>query len=57
MPRKVTVYIAGPPGDGLEKSRVWFREYVKVSLYFKNIYFSEILNNNNKIAYSCCWCS
>ncbi|GAA5809866.1 hypothetical protein MFLAVUS_003281 [Mucor flavus] len=29
MPRKVTVYITGPPGDGLEKSRVWFREYVK----------------------------
>lgn len=37
MPRKVTVYITGPPGDGLEKSRVWFREYVKVSLIF--IYF------------------
>lgn len=31
MPRKVIVYITAPPGDGLEKSRVWFREYVKVS--------------------------
>lgn len=30
MPRKVTVYISAPPGDGLEKSRNWFREYVKV---------------------------
>ncbi|CAO3653348.1 unnamed protein product [Mucor hiemalis] len=29
MPRKVTVYISAPPGDGLEKSRNWFREYVK----------------------------
>ncbi|KAG2193289.1 hypothetical protein INT47_008650 [Mucor saturninus] len=29
MPRKVTVYITAPPGDGLEKSRTWFREYVK----------------------------
>ncbi|KAG2198525.1 hypothetical protein INT47_008629 [Mucor saturninus] len=25
MPRKVTVYITAPPGDGLEKSRTWFR--------------------------------
>lgn len=30
MPRKVTVYISAPPGDSLEKSRNWFREYVKV---------------------------
>ncbi|KAG2193287.1 hypothetical protein INT47_008648 [Mucor saturninus] len=29
MPRTVTVYITAPPGDGLEKSRTWFREYVK----------------------------
>ncbi|KAI7896702.1 uncharacterized protein EV154DRAFT_491893, partial [Mucor mucedo] len=29
MPRKVTVYITAPPGDGLEKSRTWFCEYVK----------------------------
>ncbi|KAG2192217.1 hypothetical protein INT47_006585, partial [Mucor saturninus] len=29
MPRKVTVYITAPPDDGLEKSRTWFREYVK----------------------------
>ncbi|KAI7891360.1 mitochondrial import inner membrane translocase subunit Tim54 [Mucor mucedo] len=29
MPRKVTVYITAPPGGGLEKSRTWFREYVK----------------------------
>ncbi|KAI8973040.1 mitochondrial import inner membrane translocase subunit Tim54 [Pilobolus umbonatus] len=28
-PRKVVVYISAPPGDGLEKSRNWFREYVK----------------------------
>ncbi|KAI7896704.1 uncharacterized protein EV154DRAFT_587711 [Mucor mucedo] len=27
MPRKVTVYITEPPGDGLEKSRIRFREY------------------------------
>jgi hypothetical protein len=33
MPRKVTIYIAPPPGDGFEKSRVWFREYVKVNEY------------------------
>ncbi|KAG2194687.1 hypothetical protein INT47_013062 [Mucor saturninus] len=31
MPRKVTVYITAPPGDGLEKSRTWFHEYVKVA--------------------------
>ncbi|KAI7877883.1 uncharacterized protein EV154DRAFT_56748 [Mucor mucedo] len=30
MPRKVTVYITALPGDGLERSRTWFREYVKV---------------------------
>ncbi|KAI9278128.1 mitochondrial import inner membrane translocase subunit Tim54 [Sporodiniella umbellata] len=29
MPRKVLVYISAPPGDGLEKSRNWFREYIK----------------------------
>ncbi|OAD66664.1 hypothetical protein PHYBLDRAFT_99354, partial [Phycomyces blakesleeanus NRRL 1555(-)] len=29
IPRKVSVYISAPPGDGLEKSRSWFREYVK----------------------------
>ncbi|KAI8359129.1 inner membrane protein import complex subunit Tim54-domain-containing protein [Choanephora cucurbitarum] len=28
-PRKVLVYISAPPGDSLEKSRNWFREYVK----------------------------
>ncbi|KAI8583642.1 hypothetical protein K450DRAFT_222110 [Umbelopsis ramanniana AG] len=33
MPRKVTIYIAPPPGDGMDKSRVWFREYVKPVLY------------------------
>ncbi|KAJ2956563.1 hypothetical protein NQZ79_g7596 [Umbelopsis isabellina] len=33
MPRKVTIYLAPPPGDSLEKSRVWFREYVKPVLY------------------------
>jgi Inner membrane protein import complex subunit Tim54 len=31
MPRKVTIYIAPPPGDAMDKSRVWFREYVKVN--------------------------
>lgn len=34
MPRKVTIYISAPPGDGLEKSRTWFREYVKVRISF-----------------------
>lgn len=34
MPRKVTIYISAPPGDGLEKSRTWFREYVKVRICF-----------------------
>ncbi|KAI9016500.1 mitochondrial import inner membrane translocase subunit Tim54 [Phycomyces nitens] len=29
IPRKVSVYISAPPGDSLEKSRSWFREYVK----------------------------
>ncbi|KAI8371383.1 mitochondrial import inner membrane translocase subunit Tim54 [Radiomyces spectabilis] len=29
MPRKVSVYISAPPGDSLEKSRAWFRDYVK----------------------------
>ncbi|KAF7724470.1 mitochondrial import inner membrane translocase subunit tim54 [Apophysomyces ossiformis] len=29
MPRKVLIYITAPPGDGLEKSRNWFREYIK----------------------------
>ncbi|KAI9487569.1 MAG: mitochondrial import inner membrane translocase subunit Tim54 [Benjaminiella poitrasii] len=29
MPRKVLVYISAPPGDSIEKSRNWFREYVK----------------------------
>lgn len=35
MPRKVVVYISAPPGDGLEKSRNWFREYVKVNYYIR----------------------
>ncbi|KAG2199837.1 hypothetical protein INT47_009450 [Mucor saturninus] len=30
MSRKDTVYITAPHGDGLEKSRTWFRKYVKV---------------------------
>ncbi|KAI7891374.1 mitochondrial import inner membrane translocase subunit Tim54, partial [Mucor mucedo] len=29
MPFKVTLYIIAAPGDGLEKGRTWFREYVK----------------------------
>ncbi|KAI7859064.1 mitochondrial import inner membrane translocase subunit Tim54 [Circinella umbellata] len=29
MPRKVCVYLMPPPGDSIEKSRAWFREYVK----------------------------
>ncbi|KAI8148894.1 mitochondrial import inner membrane translocase subunit Tim54 [Fennellomyces sp. T-0311] len=29
MPRKVAVYLMPPPGDSIEKSRAWFREYVK----------------------------
>ncbi|KAL1923431.1 uncharacterized protein VTP21DRAFT_8411 [Calcarisporiella thermophila] len=29
MPRKVVVYLAEPPGDGIYKSRRWFREYIK----------------------------
>ncbi|CAG8474569.1 6101_t:CDS:2 [Acaulospora morrowiae] len=29
LPRKVTVYLAPPPGDGIHKTRVHFREYVK----------------------------
>ncbi|KAG2211234.1 hypothetical protein INT47_006354 [Mucor saturninus] len=32
MPRKYTVYITAPPGDGLGKSRTWFREYVKAAI-------------------------
>ncbi|SAM00800.1 hypothetical protein [Absidia glauca] len=28
-PRKVQVFITAPPGDGLEKSRNWFGDYVK----------------------------
>ncbi|RUP48971.1 mitochondrial import inner membrane translocase subunit Tim54 [Jimgerdemannia flammicorona] len=29
LPRKVIVYLSAPPGDGIDKSRLWFREYVK----------------------------
>ncbi|ORY98119.1 mitochondrial import inner membrane translocase subunit Tim54 [Syncephalastrum racemosum] len=29
MPRKVAVFLMAPPGDSMEKSRVWFHEYVK----------------------------
>ncbi|ORZ21697.1 mitochondrial import inner membrane translocase subunit Tim54 [Absidia repens] len=28
-PRKVQVFLTAPPGDGLEKSRNWFSDYVK----------------------------
>ncbi|KAI8092516.1 mitochondrial import inner membrane translocase subunit Tim54 [Halteromyces radiatus] len=28
-PRKVQIFITAPPGDGLEKSRNWFGEYIK----------------------------
>lgn len=30
FPPKVTVYLAPPRGDGIHKTRVHFREYVKV---------------------------
>jgi hypothetical protein len=30
MPRKVTVYIMPPPGDGIHKTRHYFRQFVKV---------------------------
>ena len=29
MPRKLTIYLSAPPGDGLRPSRDYFREYVK----------------------------
>ncbi|KAK2071637.1 hypothetical protein P8C59_006043 [Phyllachora maydis] len=29
MPRKLTIYLASPPGDGLRVSQDWFTEYVK----------------------------
>ncbi|KAJ1980016.1 mitochondrial import inner membrane translocase subunit tim54 [Dimargaris verticillata] len=29
MPSKVVVYLTPPPGDGIHKSRIFFREYVK----------------------------
>jgi len=29
LPRKVTIYLAAPPGDGLSAAREYFREYVK----------------------------
>ncbi|KAF9971544.1 mitochondrial import inner membrane translocase subunit tim54 [Actinomortierella ambigua] len=29
LPRKVTVYITNPPGDGLHKTRHYFKEFVK----------------------------
>ncbi|KAG0236898.1 mitochondrial import inner membrane translocase subunit tim54 [Actinomortierella wolfii] len=29
MPRKVTVYITNPPGDGIHKTRHYFKEFVK----------------------------
>ncbi|KAJ1981398.1 mitochondrial import inner membrane translocase subunit tim54 [Dimargaris xerosporica] len=29
MPSKVVVYLSPPPGDGIHKSRIYFREYVK----------------------------
>ena len=30
MPRKVTVYIMPPPGDGIHKTRHYFKQFVKV---------------------------
>jgi mitochondrial import inner membrane translocase subunit TIM54 len=29
MPRKITVFISAPPGDGIRPSRTYFKEYVK----------------------------
>lgn len=31
MPRKVTVYITAPPGDGIHKTRHYFKAFVKVN--------------------------
>ncbi|KAI9311369.1 mitochondrial import inner membrane translocase subunit Tim54 [Dichotomocladium elegans] len=28
-PRKIAVYLLPPPGDSMEKSRVWFNDYIK----------------------------
>ncbi|GAB5590434.1 mitochondrial import inner membrane translocase subunit tim54 [Umbelopsis nana] len=47
MPRKVTIYITPPPGDGFEKSRVWFREYVKPVL-FKAAVDYEVREGRNR---------
>lgn len=42
MPRKVLVYISAPPGDSLEKSRNWFREYVKASFFiYEKLYANK----------------
>jgi len=30
MPRKVTVYLTAPPGDGIHKTRHYFKQFVKV---------------------------
>ncbi|RUS18694.1 inner membrane protein import complex subunit Tim54-domain-containing protein [Endogone sp. FLAS-F59071] len=29
LPRKIIVYLTAPPGDGIDKTRLWFRNYVK----------------------------
>ncbi|RPB20106.1 hypothetical protein L211DRAFT_829722 [Terfezia boudieri ATCC MYA-4762] len=29
LPRKITIYLAAPPGDGISAAREYFREYVK----------------------------
>ncbi|KAI9288937.1 mitochondrial import inner membrane translocase subunit Tim54 [Umbelopsis sp. AD052] len=47
MPRKVTIYIAPPPGDGMDKSRVWFREYVKPVLYKAAVDYEVREGRNN----------
>jgi mitochondrial import inner membrane translocase subunit TIM54 len=34
LPRKVTVYLAPPSNDGIYKTKIHFREYIKVCISF-----------------------
>jgi import inner membrane translocase subunit TIM54 len=36
LPRKVTVYLAPPLGDGIYKTKIHFREYVMVCINYSN---------------------
>lgn len=51
MPRKVTVYLTAPPGDGIHKTRHYFKQFVKVYSRSNNTVPDQHWEKNKKYIY------